>query len=57
MTAARRISKELARTDTSMEEKSSSLLSETWWSKRVKHPPPTVATLSTHGTMIWSTTG
>merc|ERR1719341_3082296 len=53
MTAAHRISKELARTVTSTEEKSSSLLSETWWSKRVKHPPPIVATLSTLGTMIW----
>jgi len=53
ITAAHRIRKELARMATSMEEKSSRVLSETWSLKRAKHPLPTVATRFTLGTMIW----
>jgi len=53
ITAAHRIRKELARMATSMEEKSSRVLSETWSLKKAKHPLPTVATRSTLGTMIW----
>jgi len=53
ITAAHRIRKELARMATSMEEKSSRVLSETWSLKKAKHPLPTVATRFTLGTMIW----
>jgi len=53
ITTAHRIDREPARMATSMEEKSSRVLNETWSLKRVKHPQPTVATRSTLGTMIW----
>jgi len=53
ITAAHRIRKELARMATSMEEKSSRVLSEIWLLKRAKHLQRTVATRSTLGMMIW----
>jgi len=53
ITVAHRIRKELARMATSMEEKSSRVLSEIWLLKRAKHLQRTVATRSTLGMMIW----
>jgi len=47
-----RISRELARMATSMEEKSNRVLSGIWWSRKARPHQLTVATRSTLGTLL-----